>query len=381
MRTADFDYFLPPERIAQTPIEPRDSSRLMVLDPQNGTIQHRVFRDIVDYLVPGDVLVCNESRVIPARLYGHKVPSGGRVEVLLVARRGERVWEALVKPGRRIREGTEIELSSTDGPVLDALVTRTHQDVGARTERVRARSIGRTDAGGRLLEFEGGFDLDVALEQLGTVPLPPYVHSRLNDPERYQTVYARVKGSVAAPTAGLHFTPELIDRLQAKGVDFQFVTLHIGLDTFRPVQVDDIREHRMHSEFCELSAQVADRLNLARSEGRRIIAVGTTVVRVLESAAQGTFKKNGTPLPALLAGFQPYTGWTNVFIYPGYQFKGIDALITNFHLPRSTLLMLVCALAGKDFILRAYTEAIEQGYRFYSFGDAMFVANSRPFGR
>ena len=382
MRITDFDYYLPADRIAQTPIEPRDRSRLMVLNLRDKSIQHRVFGDIKDYLVPGDVLVCNESRVIPARMFGRRVPSGGRVEVLLVAKRGERVWEVLVKPGRRIREGDEIALISSadgtdplqgDGPA--GRPNRSDQPRCVVPCQVRARVIGRTDAGGRLLEFEDRPELETALERLGVVPLPPYVHVRLEDPERYQTVYARVKGSVAAPTAGLHFTPELIESLQAKGIDFRFVTLHIGLDTFRPVQVENVREHRMHSEFCEISREVAEDLNRARASGRRIIAVGTTSVRVLESAAQAAAKRNGCLSTGPFANFQPYTGWTDIFIYPGYDFKGVDALITNFHLPRSTLLMLVSALAGRDFILRAYNEAIERGYRFYSFGDAMLIGH------
>lgn len=382
MRITDFDYYLPPERIAQTPVEPRDRSRLMVLNLRDKSIQHRVFGDIEDYLIPGDVLVCNDSRVIPARMFGRRVPTGGRVEVLLVAKRGERVWEVLVKPGRRIREGDEIALISSgggtdplesDGPAGRS--NRLDQPSGVVPCQVRARVIGRTDAGGRLLELEDRPELETALERLGVVPLPPYVHVQLEDPERYQTVYARVKGSVAAPTAGLHFTPKLIESLQARGIEFRFVTLHIGLDTFRPVQVENVREHRMHSEFCELSGEVAEDLNRARARGRRIIAVGTTSVRVLESAAQAAAKRNGCLSTGPFASFQPYTGWTDIFIYPGYHFKGVDALITNFHLPRSTLLMLVSAFAGRDFILRAYNEAIERGYRFYSFGDAMLIGH------
>ncbi|MCL5958906.1 MAG: tRNA preQ1(34) S-adenosylmethionine ribosyltransferase-isomerase QueA [Chloroflexi bacterium] len=361
MKVCDFDYHLPTDHIAQTPVEPRDSSRLMVLSVREGTIQHRVFREIEDHLLPGDVLVCNESRVIPARIYGRRIPTGGRVEVLLIARRGERTWEALVKPGRRMREGGEIELSSADG---------LHNPTG---ERVRARIVGRTEAGGRLLELENRPDLDMSIERLGAMPLPPYIHARLDDPERYQTVYARIKGSVAAPTAGLHFTPSLIERLQARGVELKFVTLHIGLDTFRPVQVELIHQHHMHSEFCELTADVAGSLNQARAEGRRIVAVGTTTVRVLESAAQAPAKSNGSASPGSGAVFRPYAGWTDIFIYPGYRFKGIDALITNFHLPRSTLLMLVSAFAGTEFIRRAYAEAVERGYRFYSFGDALLI--------
>ncbi|MGQ9674658.1 MAG: tRNA preQ1(34) S-adenosylmethionine ribosyltransferase-isomerase QueA [Chloroflexota bacterium] len=351
----DFDYHLPPEFIAQEPVEPRHESRLMVLDRTTETIEHRRFRDIVDYLRPADLLVANESRVIPARLYGRKIPTGGRAEVLLIAKRADDVWEALVKPGRRLGIGTHIEFSS------DGL-------------RVVGEIIGRTEAGGRLIRFSGP-NVEVALEGLGVVPLPPYVHRPLSDSERYQTVYARVKGSVAAPTAGLHFTPELIARLQAKHVEFAFVTLHIGLDTFRPVQVQDIRQHRMHSEYAELSQEVADRINGARSHGGRIVAVGTTSVRVLETAAGHVEREAGSAEHPAPTGrvVAPFSGWTDIFIYPGYRYRAVDVLITNFHLPRSTLLMLVSAFAGRDFVLRAYQEAIAQGYRFYSFGDAMLI--------
>jgi S-adenosylmethionine:tRNA ribosyltransferase-isomerase len=352
---ADFDYCLPQECIAQTPVEPRHESRLMVLDRATGAILHRRFRDIVDYLNPQDLLVANDSRVIPARLYGRKIPTGGRVEVLLIARRADGVWEALVKPGRRLGVGVHIEFA------------------GAGI-RLVGEIIGRTEAGGRLIRFDGP-DVDHALETLGIVPLPPYVHQPLSDGERYQTVYSKVKGSVAAPTAGLHFSSELLAELQAKDVEFSFVTLHIGLDTFRPVQVQDIRQHHMHSEYATMSKEVAARINATRNAGGRIVAVGTTAVRVLESAGQQAEREQDGAEPADSENriVTPFSGWTDIFIHPGYRFRVVDALITNFHLPRSTLLMLVSAFAGRDFVLRAYQEAVAEGYRFYSFGDAMLI--------
>jgi len=345
MRTEEFDYFLPKELIAQTPIEPRDASRLMVLHRQTGAIEHRVFRDLGDYLEAGDVLVCNESRVIPARLFGHKVPTGGKVELLLVSRKGERVWEVLTK-GRKVREGTRIEL---------------HRD---GSEGIAGVVIGQAKEGAKLIEFEA--PIEPLLDELGVVPLPPYIHKPLEKPERYQTVYARVKGSVAAPTAGLHFTPQLIEKLKAKGVEFAFVTLHIGLDTFRPVRTENIENHSMHSEYCRIGPEVAEQINRAKAQGRRIVAVGTTSVRVLETATCKKAKSGFEPL-------EPFEGWTDLFIYPGYRFRVVDALITNFHLPRSTLLMLVAAFAGKELVDRAYQEAIKEKYRFYSFGDAMLI--------
>ncbi len=338
MKTAEFDYYLPPELIAQSPVEPRDSSRLMVLHRATGVIEHRIFREIVDYIEPGDILVANQSRVIPARLYGCKLPTGGKVEILLLSRRGERLWEALVR-GKKIREGVRLR-------------------VGKEEKGVEGIVVGVTGAGSRLIEFEE--PIEPMLREIGTIPLPPYIRQPLPDPERYQTVFARVEGSVAAPTAGLHFTPELMRRIEEKGARFLFVTLHIGLDTFKPVKEENIEEHKMHSEYCELSEDVAEEINRARREGRRIIAVGTTSVRVLETAATEE-------------GVRPFRGQTDLFIYPGYRFKVVDALITNFHLPRSTLIMLVSAFAGKDFIMRAYQEAIRLRYRFYSFGDAMLI--------
>jgi len=320
----------------------------MVLDRHRGTIEHRHFRDILDYLQPGDVLVCNESRVIPARLYGRKVPSGGRVELLLLARRGENLWEVLVR-GRKVRIGARIEVA----PCLVGEVTA------------------ETETGGRLVQFDR--PVESVLDHSGLIPLPPYIHKPLSDPERYQTVYARIRGSVAAPTAGLHFTPELMDRIRQKGIEFAFVLLHIGMDTFRPVKEERVEDHHIHTEYCELSSGVAHQLNRARAEGRRLIAVGTTSVRVLETAAQVRKPQADTSASLSPNLFAPYSGWTDLFIYPGYQFRAVDALLTNFHLPRSTLLLLVAAFAGKDVIARAYQEAIRKEYRFYSFGDCMLI--------
>jgi S-adenosylmethionine:tRNA ribosyltransferase-isomerase len=344
MKTEEFDYYLPKELIAQSPIEPRDASQLMVLDRNTGAIEHRTFHDLTDYLAAGDVLVCNESRVIPARLFGRKVPTGGKVELLLVAKRGEQIWEVLTK-GRKVRVGTRIELNQNEGEAEG-------------TERIVGEVTGQAGEGARLIEFE--VPIEPLLDELGVVPLPPYIHEPLEEPERYQTIYARVKGSVAAPTAGLHFTPQLIKDAEAKGVEFAFVTLHIGLDTFRPVRTENVEDHPMHSEYCKLGPGVAQQINRAKTDGGRIIAVGTTSVRVLETAA--CQKSVG-----------PFSGWTDLFIYPGYQFRTVDVLITNFHLPRSTLLMLVAAFTGKELMDRAYQEAIQRGYRFYSFGDAMLI--------
>ena len=353
MKTSDFDYYLPQGLIAQSPIEPRDASRLMVLDRKTGTIEHRTFHDLADYLAAGDVLVCNESRVVPARLFGRKAPTGGKVELLLVAKRGERVWEVLTK-GRKVRVGTRIELDRDEGEGLVGEV------------------VGRAGDGARLIEFKA--PIEPLLDELGVVPLPPYIHETLQEPERYQTIYARVKGSVAAPTAGLHFTPQLMKDLEAKGVDFTFATLHIGLDTFRPVRTESLEDHPMHSEYCKLSPGAAEQINRAKAEGGRIIAVGTTSIRVLETAI-----RNLEPETVRLSAhgeawnLKPFTGRTDLFIYPSYQFRAVDALITNFHLPCSTLLMMVAAFTGKELIDRAYQEAIQRRYRFYSFGDAMLI--------
>ncbi len=347
MRTSDFDYDLPPELIAQTPIEPRDASRLLVVNRATGELAHRQFRDIGEYLRPGDLLVANRSRVIPARLAGRKADSGGVVEALLLARRpdlGPDHWEALVRPGRRIREGQELRFEQ-----------------GAST--LSATVVARTEAGGRILRFlppASGEPVDGVLAQLGTMPLPPYIHAKLEDSERYQTVYSREPGSAAAPTAGLHFTTDLLERLRAQSVETAYVLLHVGLDTFRPVEEENPSDHKMHSEAFELDAQAAAQINAARARGGRVIAVGTTSVRVLESLPDA-------------AQVEPSQGRTALFITPGYQFHHVDALITNFHLPRSSLMMLVSAFAGIDLIRRAYAEAIARRYRFFSFGDAMLI--------
>ena len=340
MRTSDFDYELPRDLIAQTPLQQRDASRLMVLHRADGAIEHRSFGDIADYLRPGDLLVANDSRVIPARLCGHK-ETGGKVEVLLVSRKAEGLWETLVQPGKGVRPGMRIAFER--GLVGDV--------------------VERTEAGGRLIRFNGTAEVEAALEAVGAMPLPPYIHERLQDPERYQTVYARVKGSIAAPTAGLHFTPDLIARLEGMGVGFVFVTLHVGLDTFRPVQEEDPAYHPMHSEHCELPPATAALINATKQSGGRVVAVGTTAVRVLETAGQRS----------QAGGTEPFCDATRLFIRPGHRFRLVDAMITNFHLPRSTLLMLVSAFAGRETILRAYAEAVSNSYRFYSFGDAMLI--------
>ena len=338
MKTSDFMYDLPEELIAQTPIEPRDHSRLLVADRQTGQVEHRHFYDVVEYLRPGDALVVNETRVIPARLYGER-PTGGACEVLLLKQVGVKTWETLVRPGKKLRPGAEIVFGGG---------------------RLTARVLSTTDAGGRVVEFfcEGPFE--AALDELGEMPLPPYIHERLENPERYQTVYARQEGSAAAPTAGLHFTPELLDAVRAKGIDVVPVLLHVGLGTFRPVKVENIEEHHMHSEYFEVSPDAAARVNAAHDRGSRVIAVGTTSVRTLESAA-----RDGR-LVAM-------RGDTSIFIKPGYRFQLVDALITNFHLPGSTLIMLVSALYDREKILDAYRIAVEQEYRFFSFGDAMLI--------
>ena len=340
MKTSDFYYDLPQELIAQTPLERRDNSRLMVLDPQTQTIEHKHFYNLIDYLEPGDCLVMNDSRVLPARLLGKRIPSGGAVEVLLLTDKGNKTWECLVKPGRKLHEGARVSFG-------DGLLTAEVSEV--------------LESGNRLVRFEyEGIFLEL-LEQLGKMPLPPYIKEELEDGERYQTVYSRVSGSAAAPTAGLHFTKELLEHIAAKGVRLAYVTLHVGLGTFRPVKVDDVTQHHMHSEFCMISAQTAELLNRTRREGKRIVCVGTTSCRTLESLAD----ENGV--------FTERSAWTDIFIYPGYQFRAMDALVTNFHLPESTLIMLVSAFAGYDFIMRAYREAVQERYRFFSFGDAMLI--------
>jgi S-adenosylmethionine:tRNA ribosyltransferase-isomerase len=343
MKTSDFNYNLPPELIAQHPIEPRDSSRLMIVNRQTGIIEHRHFYDIVNYLRKGDVLVFNESRVIPARLKGRKAGGGGAVEILLLRRTNDNSWEALVKPARRLPVGSTVEITGNSASGASGLT--------AEIREVR-------DDGVRLVSFSE----EALLYKLGEIPLPPYIHAHLEDPERYQTVYARAAGSAAAPTAGLHFTQGLLDDIRQLGAKCLFVTLHIGLDTFRPVKEDDPQNHIIHKEFAILDAKVADELSRAKAEGRRVICVGTTSTRTVEHAAQVSG-----------AQIQPFEGWASLYILPGHRFQMTDALITNFHLPESTLLMLVTAFAGKELIDKCYQEAIREKYRFYSFGDAMFI--------
>jgi S-adenosylmethionine:tRNA ribosyltransferase-isomerase len=344
MKTSDFDYYLPSELIAQTPIEPRDQSQLMVLNRSRGSIEHRHFFEIVDYLHAGDVLVFNDSRVIPARISGKKADTGGKVELLLLRQLDTAVWEVLVKPGKRVDIGTKLEVTS-----------------GAATDNIKvaAEITGLGEEGIKVVRFSD----EKLLLQLGRVPLPPYIHTPLEDTERYQTVYARYPGSAAAPTAGLHFTPRLLEQIKDRGVRLLFVTLHIGLDTFRPVREEDPLKHRIHKEYGIITQEVASELSRAKRYGRRIICAGTTTVRMVEQAAQAS-------RASLLA---PFEGWVSLLALPGYRFRVVDAMITNFHLPRSTLLMLVAAFAGRDFILRAYQEAIARKYRFYSFGDAMLI--------
>lgn len=340
MRTEDFDYHLPEELVAQTPTEPRDAARLLVLHRDTGAIEHRVFREIGEYLRPGDLLVVNDTRVLRARLRGRLADTGGAVEVLLLRDLGSGHWEVLARPGRRLRTGRRVVFGQGSG-AIEAEVTEV------------------LDGGERVLAFPPNCDP----QALGETPLPPYIHTPLADPERYQTVYAREAGSAAAPTAGLHFTPELLDRLRAAGVEPVTVTLHIGPGTFRPVSVDDPHQHPMHAEFYRFGPEAAAAITAARSRGSRVVCVGTTVVRVLEQV--GTEASDG-PL-------RPVEGWTRLLILPGHRFRLVDALITNFHLPRSTLLMLVSALAGREAILHAYQEAVRLRYRFYSFGDAMLI--------
>ncbi|MCI5661386.1 MAG: tRNA preQ1(34) S-adenosylmethionine ribosyltransferase-isomerase QueA [Clostridia bacterium] len=338
MKLSDFMYDLPEERIAQTPVEPRDHSRLMVIHRDTDQIEHKHFYDVIDYLNPGDVLVINDTRVIPARLYGER-PTGGACEVLLLRQLAPKKWETLVKPGKKLKPGAEIVFG--DG-------------------RLRGRVLETTDVGGRIVEFECEGTFEAALDALGEMPLPPYIHEQLEDRERYQTVYARHEGSAAAPTAGLHFTPDLLNRIREKGIDVVPVLLHVGLGTFRPVKVENIEEHHMHSEYFEVTEDAAKRINAARERGGRIVAVGTTSVRTLESAAE-----NGQ----LVAK----RGETSIFIKPGYQYQMVDALITNFHLPGSTLMMLVSALYDREKIISAYELAVKEKYRFFSFGDAMLI--------
>ena len=339
MKTSDFWYDLPEELIAQTPLENRDSSRLLVLDRNSGAVSHKHFYDIIEHLNPGDCLVMNDSRVLPARLLGHR-PSGGAVEVLLLRDLGAKKWECLCKPGKKMQVGNEVIFGNGE---LSAVVIEVKDD------------------GNRVVEFHyEGIFLEV-LERLGKMPLPPYIKAELQDQERYQTVYSREFGSAAAPTAGLHFTNELLEKIRKKGVKTAFVTLHVGLGTFRPVKAEEITDHHMHSELCMISQETADILNKTKAEGGRIICVGTTSCRTLESLVNDD------------GSFEAKSKWTEIFIYPGYQFKAMQGLITNFHLPESTLVMLVSAFAGRENVLAAYNEAVQERYRFFSFGDAMFI--------
>ncbi|HHX01495.1 MAG TPA: tRNA preQ1(34) S-adenosylmethionine ribosyltransferase-isomerase QueA [Firmicutes bacterium] len=340
MKVSEFNYDLPNQLIAQTPVEPRDSSRLMVIDIAAERIEHRHFYNLPEYLKPNDILVINESRVIPARLFGRREGTQAKIEVLLLHPVTDRSWEALVKPGKRCPVGAKICF----GPDLSASVAE------------------KTESGGRILEFDWQGDFNAVLEQLGETPLPPYIKAKLEDKERYQTVYANIKGSAAAPTAGLHFTPSLLNSLQEMGVKIVPLVLHVGVDTFRPVKVTDVADHQMHSEYYYLAEEHAAAINKCKQGGGRVIAVGTTVVRTLE-----TLGRSGKILPG--------SGWTDLFIYPGFEFKIIDGLVTNFHLPQSSLLMLVSAFAGLDLIKRAYQVAIDHEYRFFSFGDAMLLIN------
>lgn len=339
MLVTDFDYELPQELIAQHPMEPRDHSRLLVVDKHTGELQHKHFYDLVDYLRPGDVLVFNDTRVIPARLHGTK-DTGAHVEVFLLTRRDATDWEVLVRPGKKLQVGAKINFS----------------------DELSCEVIEHTDFGGRVVRFKYEGIFEEILDRLGETPLPPYITAPLEDKERYQTVYNRERGSAAAPTAGLHFTKELLAKIKELGCEEVFVTLHVGLGTFRPVSEANIEDHKMHKEFYTVSQEAADAINKAKAEGRRIIAVGTTAVRTLESAgADGTLKAGGN--------------WTNIFIYPGYKFRFVDELVTNFHLPQSTLLMLVSTLATRDIMLATYKKAVEERYRFFSFGDAMFITD------
>ena len=340
MKTSDFYYDLPEELIAQDPLEDRSASRLMVLDKNTGKIQHHIFKEIVHYLNPGDCLVINDTKVIPARLYGTKVGTDAKIEVLLLKRKENNIWETLVKPGKKAKIGTRISFG--DGLLMGEVV-----DI--------------VEEGNRLIQFSYDGIFEEILDKLGQMPLPPYITHQLKDKNRYQTVYAKHNGSAAAPTAGLHFTPELLEEIKAKGVNIAHVTLHVGLGTFRPVKVEDVTQHHMHSEFYVVEEDQAALINETKKKGGKIISVGTTSLRTLESASseEGILKA--------------VSGWTDIFIYPGYRFKIVDRLITNFHLPESTLIMLVSALAGKEHIMEAYEEAVKDKYRFFSFGDAMFI--------
>mgnify|MGYP003377002094 FL=1 len=340
MKRQDFYYELPEELIAQDPLEDRSSSRLLVLDKESGAVSHHVFKDVIDYLNEGDCLVINDTKVLPARLIGAKVGTDAKIEVLLLKRKENNIWETLVKPGKKAKIGTKISFG--DGLLMGEVV-----DI--------------VEEGNRLIQFTYEGIFEEILDQLGQMPLPPYITHHLEDKNRYQTVYAEHTGSAAAPTAGLHFTPELLEKIEKKGVDIARVTLHVGLGTFRPVKVDEITDHHMHSEFFQIEEEAATKINRAKDTGKKVICVGTTSCRTVESAADET------------GHLKACSGWTEIFIYPGYQFKVLDSLITNFHLPESTLVMLVSALAGREHVLAAYEEAVKERYRFFSFGDAMFI--------
>lgn len=341
MKTSDFYYDLPKELIAQTPLEPRDSSRLLVLDREKQTLEHKHFYDIIDYLNEGDLLVANDSRVLPARIYGIKDETGAKVEFLLLKQVANNRWETLCKPGKKARVGTKFSFGNGI---------------------LRATVVDVKDDGNRIVDFDCEENFFTTLDKIGQMPLPPYITAELKDKERYQTVYSHELGSAAAPTAGLHFTTELMDRIKAKGIKIAYVTLHVGLGTFRPVKVDDVTKHKMHSEHYEVPEETAKLINETKKNGGRVIAVGTTSCRTLESVV------------AMYGEIKPCEGFTDIFIYPGFEFKVLDGLITNFHLPESTLIMLVSAFAGYDFIMNAYKEAVKEKYRFFSFGDAMFIS-------
>ncbi len=339
MRTDDFDYYLPESLIAQTPLEKRDSSRLLVLDKVTGDVEHHHFSEIVDYLEEGDILVLNDTKVMPARIYGTKEDTGAVIELLMLKEKEKDVWEVLSKPAKRIKIGTIVKFS----------------------DKLKAECIGLGEEGIRIFKFIYNGIFYEILDELGEMPLPPYIHEKLKNKDRYQTVYAKNVGSAAAPTAGLHFTPQLLETIKNKGVKIQYITLHVGLGTFRPVNVEDVTKHKMHSEFYQMDKSTAKILNQAKMNNNRIISVGTTSTRTLETIVN------------LYGEFRECSGWTDIFIYPGYEFKAITSLITNFHLPKSTLIMLVSALAGKENIMNAYKEAVNKEYRFFSFGDSMFI--------
>ena len=339
MKTDDFDFYLPENLIAQTPLERRDSSRLLILDKETGEITHKHFTDIIDYLDKDDILVLNDTKVLPARLYGVKNETNAVIEILMLKEKNKDVWECLVKPAKRVKIGTVVKFS----------------------DELNAECIGLGEEGIRIFKFNYKGIFYEILDKLGEMPLPPYIHEKLKDKDRYQTVYAKNIGSAAAPTAGLHFTEDLIEKIKSKGIKMEYITLHVGLGTFRPVNVEDVTKHKMHSEFYQMSKEVADVLNDAKKKHKRIISVGTTSTRTLETIMN------------LYGEFRECSGWTDIFIYPGYKFKAIDSLITNFHLPKSTLIMLVSALAGKENIMNAYKEAVKEEYRFFSFGDSMFI--------